>query len=226
MRALPISRTARRRFGLDGAASGPTPIAGPTSRGVAADIVAARRIVAAVNATRRAGEPSAQAGELAAFELLHEIFHLLIVKAGELVPPAAMAPSTDAVESAVGEPALDDLLDAVGDEFPDVDGRPEPVRLEELLLVRLANENPAARPLRDLVDDSPLPADERAGTMAALEAYQGDLTPIGPTGRPWSSCCAPRPAPTRRRSPASCATSATTGAGSSAPSSTRSSIAS
>jgi glycosidase len=182
MRALPISRTARRRFGLDGATPGPTPIAGTTSRGVAADIVAARKVVAAVNASRRAGEPSAQAGELAALELLHEIFHLLVDKAGELVPPAAMAPSTDAVEATVGEPALDDLLDAVGDEFPDVDARPEPVRLEELLLVRIANENPAARPLRDLVDDSPLPADERAETMAALEAYQGALQPIGPNG--------------------------------------------
>ena len=38
-----------------------------------------------------------------------------------------------------------------------MDGTSEPVRLEELLLVRIANENPAARPLRDLIDDSPLP---------------------------------------------------------------------
>ena len=45
---------------------------------------AARRVAAAVNATRRAGEPSAQAGELAALELLHEIFHLLVERAGEL----------------------------------------------------------------------------------------------------------------------------------------------
>ena len=77
---------------------------------------------------------------------------------------------------------LDDLLDAVADEFPDVDDRPAPVRLEELLLVRVANENPAARPLRDLVDDAPLPAEPRTATMTALEAYQGDLTPIGPNG--------------------------------------------
>ena len=76
------------------------------SRGLAADIAAARRVAAAVNATRRAGEPSAQAGELAALELLHEIFHLLVVKAAELVPPSRMDASTDAVEEAVGEPVL------------------------------------------------------------------------------------------------------------------------
>ena len=183
MRALPISRTARRRFGLEAdAAPGPATLAGAATRGLAADIVAARRVVAAVNRTRRAGEPSAQAGELAAFDLLHEIFHLLVVKAAELVPDTSMTASTEAVEEVVGEPVLDDLLDAVAEEFPDVDDRPPPVRLEELLLVRVANENPAARPLRDLVDDTPLPEEPKTATMTALEAYQGDLTPIGPNG--------------------------------------------
>ena len=64
-----------------------------------------------------------------------------------------MPVSTDAVEDVVGEPLLDDLLDAVADEFPDVGDRPAPSRLEELLLLRVANENPAARPLRALIDD-------------------------------------------------------------------------
>jgi glycosidase len=183
MRALPISRTARRRFGLDDAAGpGSKEPVSIASRALAADIVAARRVAAAVNATRRGGEPSVQAGELAAFELLHEIFHLLVVKAAELVPPAAMDVSTEAVEKTVGEPVLEDLLDALGEEFPDVDERPAPVRLEELLLLRIANENPAARPLRDLVDDSPLPSEPRTETITALEAYQGALTPIGPNG--------------------------------------------
>ena len=132
--------------------------------------------------TRRAGEPSAQAGELAALELLHEVFHLLIERAAELQPPTAMAVTADAVRDALGEPRLDGLLNAVGDEFPDLEDDPEPVRLEELLLVRLANENPAARPLRVLVDDSPLPETDRTAAIASLEAYQAALTPIGPDG--------------------------------------------
>ena len=93
-----------------------------------------------------------------------------------------MPVSTEAVEVVVGEPALDDLLDAVGDEFPDVGDRPAPTRLEELLLLRLANENPAARPLRALVDDTPLPREPTTETINALETYQAGLTPIGPNG--------------------------------------------
>ena len=93
-----------------------------------------------------------------------------------------MDASTDAVESALGEPRVERLLDAVGDEFPDVDGTPDPVRLEELLLIRLANENPAARPLWVLVDDAPVPPADRAAAMASLEAYQASLAPIGPNG--------------------------------------------
>jgi glycosidase len=177
MRALPISRTARRRFQLDSIA----PPAAPASR-LVAGMAVARRVTAAVNATRRAGEPSAQAGDLAALELLHEIFHLLVARAAELVPPSAMSTTGDTVARSVGERELGGLLDAVGAEFPDVEGTPRPARLEELLLVRVANENPAALPLRDLIDDTPLPVRSRTKTLAAVETYQASLAPIGPNG--------------------------------------------
>ncbi|OGO59179.1 MAG: hypothetical protein A2V85_14170 [Chloroflexi bacterium RBG_16_72_14] len=201
MRALPISRTARRRFQLDavvapGLAPGPARAVSPTSLApgtvpatpapaaslLAADVAVARLVATAVNATRRPGEPSVQAGELAALDLLHEIFRLLVDKAGELEAAAAMPVAAGAVGEALGEPALDELLDAVAEEFPDVAGRPEPDRLEELLLLRIANENPAARPMRDLVDDSPLPDEERDGAVASLETYHASLAPIGPQG--------------------------------------------
>jgi glycosidase len=183
MRALPLSRTARERFRLDDVATAaPTPTTTRRSARLATNLPVARKVVAQVNATRRAGEPSAQAGELAALELLHEVFHLLIERAAELQPPTAMAVTADAIRDVMGEPRLDGLLNAVGDEFPDLEDDPEPVRLEELLLVRLANENPAARPLRVLVDDSPLPEADRIDAIASLEAYQAALTPIGPDG--------------------------------------------
>ncbi len=191
MRALPLSRTARERFRLDDVtatapapvtATAPTPVTTRRSARLATNLPVARKVVAQVNAARRAGEPSAQAGELAALELLHEVFHLLIERAAELQPPTAMAVTAEAVRDALGEPRLDGLLNAVGDEFPDLQDDPEPVRLEELLLVRLANENPAARPLRVLVDDSPLPETDRTAAIASLEAYQAALTPIGPDG--------------------------------------------
>src|SRR3954452_23075974 len=192
MRALPYSRTARERFNLDdpaiaaapatGTGNGTATAASARAARAAANLPAARRLVAAVHAARPAGEPSAQAGELAALDLLHEIFHLLVEKAAELEPPVGMDPSTEAVEDALGEPRVERLLDAVADEFPDVDGAPEPARLEELMLIRLANENPAARPLPGLVDDAPVPPADRAAAMASLEAYQAGLPPIGPNG--------------------------------------------
>ena len=183
MRALPLSRTARERFQLDDVAvAEPTPVTTRRATRLAANLPVARKVVARVNATRKAGEPSAQAGELAALELLHEVFHLLIERAAELEPPTAMSATAEVIRDAMGEPRLDGLLSAVGDEFPSLEDDPEPVRLEELLLVRLANENPAARPLRVLVDDSPLPEAERIDAIASLEAYQAALTPIGPEG--------------------------------------------
>ena len=188
MRALPISRTARRRFGipdpsLPGEAAIPsasTP--SPAARRLAANLPAARRIAAAVNATRQPGEPSAQAGELAALELLHEIGHLVVERAAEADPAASMAQSASAVEAGLGAHPFGVLVTAVAEEFPDVAASPVPGRIEELLLVRIANENPAARPLRALVDDDPLPRLQRDGAMRALEAHHADRLPIGPNG--------------------------------------------
>ena len=185
MRSLPYSRTARRRFRLDAAAAlaaAPEAAPGPARRRLAANLPAARRVVAAINASLPAGAPSAQAGELAALELLHEIFHLLVERTVELDPPASMAESAVAVQAELGDEDFAELLDAVGDEFPDVLGAEESVRLEEMLLVRVANENPAARSLLPLIDDSPLPRRERDGSMAALEQYHAARQPIGPNG--------------------------------------------
>jgi len=183
MRALPLSRTARRRFELEAVeAEAPAPVQVKPSARLAANLPVARRVVAQVNATRRAGEPSAQAGELAALDLLHEIEQILIARAAELQPSTSMDITADAVRLAVGEEQVEGLLGAVGDEFPEVGAAPTPERLEELLLLRLANENPAARPLWVLVDDAALAGPDRNAAIAALEAYQGALPPIGPNG--------------------------------------------
>ncbi len=185
MRSLPYSRTARRRFRLDATTAPDSAVeltTGPARRRLAANLPIARRVVAALNATLPAGTPSAQAGELAALELLHEVFHLLVERAVELDPPASMVESALAVESELGDEDFAELLNAVGEEFPDVLGAEEAIRLEEMLLIRVANENPAARPLIPLVDDSPLPRGERDASMAVLERYYAERQPIGPNG--------------------------------------------
>ena len=188
MRELPIARAARLRFDLEGivgpAAPRATPADGPGpggSRGPAADLALARRIAARLNAARPAGAPSAQAGELAALGLLHEIFHLVVERAAAIDPAAGMEASAATAEASLGEAGYRRLLDELGAEFPDVAPRLEPDRLEELLLLRIANENPAIGPLRALVDDRPL-LPERGEAIAALERHHAARRPIGPNG--------------------------------------------
>ena len=78
------------------------------------------------------------------------------------------------------------LLDRFADEFPGRTARPEtrPTRLEELILVRVANENPALGPLRELVDDRPLARATRyREAIAGLEVAFADGPRFGPDGQ-------------------------------------------
>ena len=95
----------------------------------------------------------------------------------------------------------------------DAGPEPAPARLEELILIRVANENPAIGPLRELVDDRPL---ERATryreAIAGLEVvFAGEPSVRASATARSSSCCGRRRDARRPRWPASCATSATTG---------------
>ena len=89
--------------------------------------------------------------------------------------------------------------------------------MEELLLTRVANENPAAMPIRDLFDDRPLAtATPYEKAIATLEASLADGPAFGPDGETLFELLR---APARQppaRSPASCATSGSAGAACSA----------
>src|SRR3954471_24109194 len=122
MPELPYARTARERFGLDSILGD----GNATGRVQRSHLAVARRIAARVNAARPAGAPSVQAGELAALGLLHDIFHLVVERAAEVEPRAAMPTTTEAVEQTVGPRTLVPLLDAFAAEFPDVDQAPPP----------------------------------------------------------------------------------------------------
>jgi glycosidase len=115
-----------------------------------------------MNRARAAGTPSIQTGEIAALGLLHEVGHLLIARYEADVQPGAMAAALAHLEARFG-PDADHLLDRFGDEFPGAGPDPEPAtyRLEELLLTRIANENPAIGPLHELVDDRTLARETR-----------------------------------------------------------------
>ncbi len=164
MREFHVRRTARERHAIDDALLG--------ARGdlVVADLAAIRHLAARMNSVRPAGAPSVGAGEIVALGLLHEVAHLLTARF-EALGAGAMAGALRDIRRDLGDDA-DLVLDRFAAAFPGVGPEPEPavLRLEELLLTRIANENPALGPLRELVDDTVL----REGTryddlVAALE---------------------------------------------------------
>ncbi len=135
-----VSRTARTRFADEDAPA--------TERGHlrVLDRAGVRRLAARMNEMREAGTPSAQAGEIVALGLLHEIFHLLVERYEHEVSPGTVAAAADALETAMRADGRR-VLRRFADEFPTADGETQPEGpldiLEELLLTRVANENPA-----------------------------------------------------------------------------------
>ncbi len=174
MREFHVRRTARERHAIDDALLG--------ARGdlVVADLAAIRHLAARMNSVRPAGAPSVGAGEIVALGLLHEVAHLLTARF-EALGPGAMAGALRDIRRDLGEDA-DLVLDRFAAAFPGIGSEPETpvVRLEELLLTRIANENPALGPLRELVDDSVLREGTRyddviAGLERALETDDLEL---------------------------------------------------
>ena len=141
----------------------------------------ARAIVGRLNVDRPPGPRQPLPGELLALSLLHEAAHLAIVEAARRQPAAAISAALPTVRTAVGAKRTDSLLAEFAEAFPGID-RPAPSRLEDLVLVHLANVNPAAAPLRELVDDRGLPTPSLAATIAALEQHQAGIVLDGDDG--------------------------------------------
>ncbi len=156
------------------------PLIGTDGDLVVTDLAGLRRLADRMNRDRSAGAPSVQAGEIAALGLLHEVGHLLIAFYEEQRRPNAMQTALTAIEGDLGAEA-DRLLGRFALEFPGVGPEPEPaaVQLEELLLTRIANENPAIGSLRELVDDRDLATGTRYHeAIRRLEATFADGPPV------------------------------------------------
>ena len=179
-RAFHVRRTARDRYAIGG------PLVGLRGDLVLTDMAALRRLAARMTADRPPGSPGVVAGELLALGLLHEVEHLLIARFDRERGAGAMALALDAVRARLGASAAEGLLEAFAREFPGPgpDPEPPPVRLEELLLIRIANENPALGPLRELVDDRILADGSRyEDAVATLERVFTGGAPVGASGR-------------------------------------------
>ena len=167
MRDFHVRREPRERYGIG------RPLLGIRGDLVVADLASMRRLASRMNSARPLDEPSIQAGDIGALGLLHEIGHLLIERYEAERQPGAMAAALAGLEVDLGRADAQRLLDRFGEEFPGRGPEPEPPehRLEELLLTRVANENPAIGPLKELIDDRPLAEGTRYGdAIQRLEA--------------------------------------------------------
>ncbi|MDO8483845.1 MAG: alpha-amylase family glycosyl hydrolase [Candidatus Limnocylindrales bacterium] len=178
MRDFHVRREPRERYAVA------SPLIGSRGDLVVADLAGIRRLAARMNIERAAGAPSVSAGEIAALGLLHEIGHVLIARYEQNRRPGAINGALTDLEARLG-PEAARLLDRFGQEFPGRGPEPEPPahRLEELLLTRISNENPALGPLQELVDDRALARGTRyAEAIAGLEAIFAEGPPFDVEG--------------------------------------------
>jgi glycosidase len=166
------------------------------------DHAAARRFAQQINARRAAADPgrAVRAADLNAMGLIDEVLHYVVELYRQQRQPDAMAAALADASARLGAEEVGRTLAAFADRFPGAHayqagwsaaqqlagssaGRANrEVALEELLLLQVANENPAFAPFRELFDDRPLAraSDYRrlAGTLADFFRTQ---PPFGPT---------------------------------------------
>lgn len=198
MRAIHLSRRAREEHGLGPADLGPRgslPVDDPAAvRRTAARIEARQAADGAFAASRQA-----TAGELVALGVLHEVFHRLIRTYATAIRPGAIGAAVANLDDVLGVRRVERVRAAFDAEFGDPDTGPAghqrdlpPSRaaarqeaVEELLLLSLANLNPAAAHLRVLHDDRGL----RASTdypllLDGLDSFFRGEPGIGPDAAP------------------------------------------
>ena len=196
-RAFQVAAPARARYDLSDALFAET---GPL---VVEDAAAAQEVAAAVNRVREAPrfpERAVGAADLAAAALIQEILRFVVARQATAGEGRGMGDAAGHLRERLGR-AAGELLTDFAEGYP-----PTPVyrgertaaehlegstagvpnadlALGELIMLRLANENPAFTRFRELHDDTPLAAGavyDRA--VAALEEFFGGLPAAGAGG--------------------------------------------
>ncbi len=176
-----VSRAARERYRFDEA------LFSTSGNVVFVDYAAARRFAQLMNEQRDlVADPSAavRAGDINAMGLVDEVLHFVVELYRRERKPDAMAAALDDLRRRLGEAVLEATLTTFVEHFPplvayrgeqsaadylagDTDGRSNrEIALEELMLLWLANMNPAFAPYGELFDDTPL--EDGSAYVAAL----------------------------------------------------------
>ncbi|MCL4559738.1 MAG: alpha-amylase family glycosyl hydrolase [Chloroflexi bacterium] len=166
-----ISRHARERYQFD------RNLFGLTGNVVFTDFHAARLFTQKMNQKRdliHHPEQAVRAGQINAMGLIDEILHYVIALYREQANPQGIAGALEALDQRLGKPSVDQTLRLFIEEFPPLavyskqmtvaeylsgatENRPNrELVLEELVMLWLANSNPAMAIFVDLFDDSRL----------------------------------------------------------------------
>lgn len=191
-----VSRQARDRYKFDEL------IYGLTGNVIFANFHAARLFATKMNLQREVinfPERTVRAGQINAMGLIDEILHMVIQLYRQQVNPKVMQEALDWLGKQLSKEALNDTLLQFVIEFPplpvyrramspqeylnsDSDGVPnQQIALEEMLLLWLANANPAFSPFQELFDDSRLVKETAYGrVIPLLHAFFDTQPPFGP----------------------------------------------
>ncbi len=138
-----------------------------------ADFAAARRFASQMNA-KRPPEQAVSVGQISAMGLIDEMLHVVVEQYRQTQNPQVMQQALSSLEVALGPEALERTLQAFAAEFPPIgvyrgeiplqtylaastQGRPNrEIVLEEMLMLWMANANPAFTPFLELFDDTSL----------------------------------------------------------------------
>jgi len=195
-----IARSLRERLGLDEV------LFGYTGNVVFANVAEARKLAAGLNTLHgkdAAGQTPAQTaingGALFAMGLIDELSHAMVAHYRKNVDPAVLTEAIRWFEQSLGQEKLGKLLLTFVERFPGAavfrgeitptewlkrttDGLPHrEAELEELLMLWLANQNPAFQPFRELFGDAELKEQTAYPNLTAgLPDYFGTRPPLSP----------------------------------------------
>ena len=191
-----ISRQARDHYQFDEL------MFGQAGNVIFADFHASRLFATRMNQKRDVinfPENVVRAGQINAMGLIDEILHMVVQLYRQQINPKVMEEALDWVGGMLGEEAIDQTLLQFIQEFPPIvvyrksqnaqeylhsatNGiSNRQIALEELLLLWLANANPAFSPFRELFDDSHLTKDTAYEKLIPLmHAFFETQPPFGP----------------------------------------------
>jgi hypothetical protein len=204
-----ISRQARDRYKFDEL------IFGMTGNVIFANFHGARLFASKMNQGRDVinfPERAVRSSQINAMGLIDEILHMVVQEYRQQINPKVMQEALDWLGGMLGKEDVDATLLQFVHEFPpqavhrremnaqdylssEIGGMSaRQIALEEILLLWVANENPAFSPFQELFDDSHLEKETAYGKLIPLmRAFLKPSHPLVRIIRTWWICCAVQP---------------------------------